>query len=279
MSGRTPESPGLPERTGSHPDNFAPHPFATRDMPYPPRNMDEITDWMPRPHVEPRGHRSEPITPREWVAVGEPDRPTNWTAYWAENQRGPTAWRGYDNSQFRIFGGREDPNETAAVANDQVMQSIEPESDPLVALRQANENSQRTIREGLEDRVDLEDIIRGLRDSNRDLRTRFDTVQRANDNLVRSQRRAQIDLASAQSERDQFRRERDLIQNQEAQLRRQLNEPEAERGHRLAQQTALTEALQRERDLSDRNRALEQSESNLEASLDAMTERGTHLQR
>lgn len=222
------------------------------------------------PIIEPRPYISEPIVEAERQAAGASDIPNDWDSWIDENRRRQTAWIGYDNSRYAIYGGRDIPNETAAMANDKVMQSIEPESDPLVALRRLAHDSQAVIRRELDSRISLED-------SYRELSSRLLAAQRANINLLWSQQEAAATLASVQRERDQLRRERDLAQHQVAQVRPHLNNPEPEQRRGLDQHSVYEEALERERDLLDRNQMLRQGETGLRGQLQDAVERETQL--
>ena len=344
MSGRSPESPGLPERTGSHPATFRPASFATRSTPtyptrihyeafdparpqgmahhgfprsnaacnakiptpienragsephtgwrgqnvevesrhnsvppaleiaseafrerqlYSDRTMDEITDFTDPPIVEQRRWVSEPVTR---------DVPTNWGyAFPQENNPQPTYWIGYDNSTFALCGGVEDFNETAAFANEDVLESVELESDPLVALRQLAKDSQRTIRSGLERQIDLED-------RNERLATRGQRLLDYTVALKRSQQQSVDALVAAAREQDRYRRERDLARAQVERLRLQINEPEEELRQRQAQYEAYEEGLHREAGLREDLYHLRQSEASLLAELQSEIARADQLQ-
>lgn len=351
----TPESPGLPERTGSHPRTFVPAPFTRRPippypqradhatfdpafhraspaadsapqhpshanaslnipapierragsephngwrrqndevdtrrisippaleissltfrdrLPYPDRSMDELTIWMPPPIVTPRRYGSQPVTVAERLAVRPSERPNDWAYGWPEeNNPYRTIWTGFDNSRYAITGGIDDPNETAAVPNEQVLESIEIEGDPLIALRRAAHDSQ-IIRGELEVRVALEDQNRALRRNNR-------ILEASVGNLTRSEVEARDALSLAEQERDIRQRERDLARRRVEQLRLELDEPEEASLRRQAQREAYAEAMERETSLRDTIRNFELSEAELMAELDSATTRANQLQ-
>ena len=217
-------------------------------MCYPDRTIDEITDYMSPPIVEPQSWVSE--------AIMEEAR-SDWGYGWPEeNEPSRTRWMGYDNSSYARYGGWDAPDETAALANEHVAQSIEIESDPLVALRQSAHDSQVVIRRELERRIRLED-------RNGELEEMVSQFENNEDAFERSQRMLMNRLELAETEREQFRTERDVAQRQNVRLRLQVNEPESESSRRQAQDRAITEARQRDTGLRERIQALEQSERNL----------------
>ncbi len=230
---------------------------------YPDRSMDEITDFTDPPIFE----------QRRWISHHVTDNiPTDWGYAWpGENNPQPTYWMGYDNSTFAIYGGVEDPNETAAVAHENVVESVESESDPLVALRQLARDSQRTIRSGLERQIDLED-------ENQRLTRRIERLVDHNVALERSQQQSADALVAAERERDRFRRERDLARTQVERLRLQIIEPEEEMLQRQAQYEAYEEVLQREAGLREDIKDIQQSEATLLAELQSEIARADQLQ-
>ena len=213
-------------------------------LPYHDRSMAELTVWMPQPIVTPRRYCSEPVTRAERLAVRASDRPNDWGDYgWAEeNDPHGTTWVGYDRSVFAIHGGVEDPNETAAVPNDEVLESIEAEGDPLIALRQATRDSQATIRGGLEMRIELEDTNWALRITNRSLENEIRGLEQSEANL-----RAELYRATTR-----FRTEQDRLENRVEQF-------ELERNHYWA----------RRNEERDRNQNLETQIQDLDARLQA----------
>ena len=214
-------------------------------MLYPDRTMDEITVYMNPPVAEPRSCVSE--------ATVE-DARSDWEYGWPEeNAPQQTEWTGYDTSRYTRYGGWDAPNETAAVANEQVAQSIEIESDPLVALRQSAHDSQVVIRRELDRQIQLED-------RNRDLERMVDELRNNEEAFGRAQRDLLERLEMAETDREQFRMDRDVGQRQNKRLRLQVNEPETESRRRDAQDRAYVEARQREIGLWERVQALEESE-------------------
>ena len=214
----------------------APLTFRER-LPYPVRSVDEMTTWMPPPVVEPQRNDSGPLTQAEMRAVG-PHTQDDWGSYgwWHENGRRETTDVGPDRSRFTMHGGREDPNETAAVPTETVMESIEVEGDQLIAMRQLRDESQR--------------VIRGQQDEIIDLEERNEAIRRRNQYLERSRVEADNNLAAAIRERNQAR-------NQAQRLRGEL---EAMPPHGPAQQGAHGNGRQEEtsriEDLERANRRL-----------------------
>ncbi len=230
---------------------------------YPDHTMEEITDFTDPPIFE----------RRRWVFHHVTDNiPTDWGYAWpGENNPQPTYWIGYDNSTFAIYGGVEDPNETAAVANEDMVESVESESDPLVALRQLARDSQRTIRSGLERQIDLED-------ENDRLTRRIERLVDHNMALERSRQQSADTLVAGERERDRFRRERDLARTQVERLRLQIIEPEEEMLQRQAQYEAYEQGLQREAGLREYIQDIQQSEATLLAELQSEIARADQLQ-
>ena len=132
-----PPMPLVDERIHANPRATETAPFTLRErLPYHSRNIDETTDWTQSTITEPQYLISEPSTRIERRVAGASHLPNDWHAWRDENRPRTTAWMGHDNSRFTLYGAREVPTETAAVADgDVVMESIEVESDPLVALR------------------------------------------------------------------------------------------------------------------------------------------------
>ena len=245
-------------RHASVPPALETAPLTLRErMLYPDRTMHEITDYVSPPIVESRSWVSESITE---------DAPVDWGYGWPdENDPHRTHWVGYDNSRYTKYGGRDSPNETAAVANEQVLQSIELESDPLVALRQSARDSQAVIRPELAGRIRLEDRNRELEGMIEEFRTNEDAFERSQRSLLER-------LEFAETEREQFRTERDTAVRQNEHLLLQFRGPEGERGRREAQRRAYTEALRREARLVERVQTLEQSETTLRHQLYSSSE-------
>lgn len=212
-------SPGLPERTGSAPTTFTPAPLATRSASpggrYPYRTVDEMTELMRPPVVEPRDDASLPATRAERRAAGARDTPNDWHMWDDENRPVRTPWRGYDLSWSALQGDVEDPNETAAVPSETVMESIELESDPLVALRSMARDNQATVRGELAIRVELEDIVR----------EQVMTIRR----LRRERRELRADREVLRQERDAAMTREDALQARQNRLEFQRVQLEGER--------------------------------------------------
>lgn len=126
-----------------------------------------------------------------------------------------TPWRGYDLSWSALQGDVEDPNETAAVPSETVMESIELESDPLVALRSMARDNQATVRGELAIRVELEDIvreqvmtIRRLRRERRELRADRDVLRQERDAAMTREDALQARQNRLEFQRVQFEGER-----------------------------------------------------------------------
>lgn len=189
-------------------------------LPYPDRTIDEGTIWMPQPIVAPRRQSSEPMTRPEMRAVG-PHTQDDYGWGWPDENCHHEFPR-ENRTRFAYYYGMEDPNETAAVPTANVLESIEVEGDPLVALRQANSDSQRAIRREIARGIELEEGNRDLTEHNTDLQ--------------RSWVAADDSLRFARAERDHFQRELNLARNQAGRLQAEL---EARPPHRRAQQGAL----------------------------------------
>lgn len=179
-----------------------------------------MTVWERPPLVEPRDRASLPITRAERRAARAGDEPTGWHLYEEENRRVRTRWRGYDLSSFALHGGIEDPNETAAVPSETVMESIEVESNPLVALRNMAMDNQAIIRSELDIRIQLEDLVqtRGLtidrlRTERNQLREVVNEVIRERDSAEAREDALQRGQNGVEFRREQFERERDHYQN------------------------------------------------------------------
>ena len=230
-------------------------------QPYPNRTMDEITTWMPPLIVKPRRYGSQPITEAERLAAGPSHRPNDWSEWPEENNPHRTRWVGHDRSRYAMNGGWEDPKETAAVPNEQVLESIEAEGDPLIALRQTASDSQTVIRRELERRVVLEDENRGLIGRNERVENDNEAHIMRNRYLERSRQDARNDLALVQQQRDILQKQLNLARSQAERLRMERDEPEEAYRRRQAQQQEFEHAIERIRDL-------EESEVSLRTELD-----------
>ncbi len=240
-------------------------------LPYPVRTMDEMTSWADYPL---RQHNiSAPVTWRELFAARRYDGAPNWGwPCWAdENRPQQTPWIGYDNSNFRIYGGQEAPDETAAVASNTVMQSIEAESDPLVAQRQAADANQRVIRRRLSEGIEMED-------ENRELMRQVEVLTDNRDAYLRTRDETQTRLETVERERDGLRTELDRAQTHIERLQQQIYEPAGELRRRQVEREAHEDGLRREAELRERVRVLEQSEATLTIDLTSETARADRLQ-
>lgn len=208
-------SPGIPERTGSVPTTSGPAPFATRSASpggrYPDRTVDEMTEFERPPVLGPRDSTSLPVTRAERRAAGAMNVRNDWHLCWDENDPVPTPWRGYDLSYFAQQGDVEDPNETAAVPSETVMESIELESDPLVALRSMARDNQAVIRRQLNGLVELEGTVRRqavtierLRRERNGLLEEVDEVTRREDALQSRQNELEFQRERYEGERNQY---------------------------------------------------------------------------
>lgn len=169
---------------------------------------------------------------------------------------------------FAIYGGREDPNETAAVPNENVLESIELEGDPLIALRQVVSSSQAVIRRELDRRVELENANRELTQRNEDIRSRNQYLERLGVELGSN-------LVLANQTRDILQMERDFARSQAERLRDELEE--RQRIER-AQQETHRDGRGEETGLLDRVRDLERANGRLRADRESATRRADRLQ-
>ncbi|KAL9132637.1 MAG: hypothetical protein Q9175_006188 [Cornicularia normoerica] len=237
-------------------------------LPYPTRTTHEMTTWMPPPIAEPRRYGSQPITKAERLAARHSDWPNDWVDWAEENDPHVTRWVGYDRHRHAMSGGREEPNETAAVPNQYVLESIEIEGDPLVALRRTAKDSQDIIKRENDRRIDLEDEIRRLEQRNDIVEDDNEAYRERNGYLERSRQEARDNLTLTEQERDLLRRHRDLARNQAERLRVERDE--------------LAEAYSREQQEHEqaivRLRDLQWSEATLRAELEAATTRADQLQ-
>lgn len=231
-------------------------------LPYPARTMTELTTLMTPPIFEPRSYASEPITEDERRALRVHNVNNDWHRI-RENRPQQTPWVGYDHGYFANYGYREAPNETAAVPNDDVMQSIEPEGDPLVALRQARDQNLTTNRRDLERRIELEDRNAELEGRVETLEHDYTTLRGTHDSTVNT-------LAEIRSERNRAQRE---IRR----LRLDLNMPEEAHRQRQAQQDQYEDTRLREVALARQVRTLQRSEADLKNRLQAETTTATGL--
>ncbi|KAF6220759.1 hypothetical protein HO133_003193 [Letharia lupina] len=255
---RAPESPGLPERTGSHPITFVPAPFARRPVPSYPQRADyaDLDPDFPRASFV-----MGPVPLASPCAKINCNGPAPIERRAEENNPHRTRWVGYDRSRYAMNGGWEDPNETAAVPNEQVLESIEADGDPLIALRQTASDSQTVIRRELERRVVLEDENRGLIGRNERVENDNEAHIKRNRYLERSRQDDRNDLALVQQQRDILQRQLNLARSQAERLRMERDEPEEAYRRREAQQQEFEHAIERIRDL-------EESEVSLRTELD-----------
>ena len=259
MSDRASHSPKLPEPTGSPPVPFTSAPSDARARAWLEANFPPEIPGLPAPGP-----------PASDVEHG----PSNdWGYAWPEdNDPHPTPWYGYDKSNFTIYGGREDPNETAAVPSADVRESIEAEGDPLVAMRRTVRDSQAVIRSELEQRVGLEDENRELRARNERVEGDNEALSERNRFLERSRRDARIEARSLAQERDLVRRERDRATGQAERLRLALDEPEEAYRGAQARQLEFEE-------LVEAVRGLRRAEDALRDELESATRRADGLRR
>lgn len=196
----------------------------------------------------------------------------DWATGWPEeNDPQPTPWLGHDTSSFALFGGREDPNETAAAPNRDMLESTEVEGDPLIALRRVARDSQAIIRRELDRRINLEDQNRELVRRNDRVEDDNEALRVRNQHLERTRQYAGDALVLAEQQRDLYRRERDLARNQSERLRLELDEPEEANRLREARQEEHEEAAHVVQDL-------QRSELSLRAELDSARTRANDLQ-
>lgn len=248
-------------------------PLVLRERPpYPNRSMYEITTWMPPPVVEPRCSHSQPVTRAEILAARPADEPNDWADWAEENNPHRTRWVGYDTSRQAMHGTMEDPNETAALPNESVLESIEVEGDPLIALRYAINNSQAIIRRQLDNEIVLQDDNRALIGRNSVLEENVRVYSERTRHLERTRQHARDDLTLTEEERDLARRERDLARSQVYRLRLERDEPEEAYNRRQAQQEEYEQAI-------ESVQGYEQSEATLRADLERVTARIDILQR
>lgn len=241
--------------------------WALRERPpYPNRSIDEITTWMPPPVIEPRSYNSQPTTEGEIKAARPGDASDDWANWREENDPYRTRWIGHDTSRQARYGTVEDPNETAAVPGENMMESIEVESDPLVALRQTIDTSQTIIRRELDRCIALEDDNRALISRVDMLENDIYIYSETNHRIERERQQARDDLALAEEERDLALRQREVASSQAQRLRLQLDEPEEVDDRRHAQQQEYEQAI-------ERLNHLEESEASLRGDLDRETSR------
>ncbi|KAL9077250.1 MAG: hypothetical protein Q9161_000516 [Pseudevernia consocians] len=246
---------------------------------YPDRTMDEITDWMPEPVVETRGYGSQPITDAERLAARPSDRVNDWADAWPEeNDPRRTRWVGYDNSNYARYGGIEDPNETSAVPTEGILESIEVEGDPLVALRRTVRDSQATIRREI-------DRVIALESENQNLVRRNNVVEDDNETLRARNRHLEQSRQIARNARDSA--EEDLARIEERQLRLDLDEEYLARIEErqlrldldgLVEEERRNQAQQEAFEQANRTaRSLQQSEARLTLELDSALSRADQL--
>lgn len=125
-----------------------------------------------------------------------------------------TEWRGPDQSWFTLYGGAEDGRETAAVETETVMQSIELESDPLVAVRSTASDSLLITRRENRRGVRLEDRVRRRDQTIRTLRIERDEARHAEDELHERQHGLQDARQQAEAEARQVRGDRDYYRDE-----------------------------------------------------------------
>ena len=181
----------------------------------------------------------------------------DWHLYAEDNNPRQTPWAGYDRGYFGVFGSAEAPDETAAVPNDEVMASVEPEHDPLVAARRARDENQAITRRELDRRVELED-------SNRELERRLETLERDYSALEGTQDRTVNTL-------NQTERERDRAQDQIQQLRFEMDMPEEALRESQVRQDRYEQTRLREVGFAEQVGILRRSEAVLTNELQART--------